>query len=864
MKKRGKFYSIFFAVLIIISCISLLTIISGEGSDTSSTRDWLMFGRTLNNTRYYPDSVNMTAFGKSWGYQFNGFESIIYPSSPIVVNDMIYFAGRGGGINTFYAVNITNQSLMWSDNWNNGGDQVTASPSFANGIIYTGTNGKKLYALNATTGTELWHYPFLGMWDNPYASIVSKGIIYFGVLGSSFYALNSTDGTDKWNYAIKSQVSPSIANDIVYVPSSTDNYLYALNATDGTKIWNSSIEGIDLFSSPAVVNNIVYVGSEDYNVYAFNATNGTKIWNYTTGNKVTSSPAVVNNIVYVGSNDNNVYAFNATNGTKLWNYDTGGVVSSSPAVANNLIFIGNQNNYFYALNITDGTEVWSYITGNPVYSSPAIANNTVFLGSSDNVLYAFTAGRGGTYTCSTWGGCDTAMINAKYGDTILLTSSFSCGEGGTCISFYNKNNITIDCANNSLFGVGGILLSNSSNNTIKNCFILGGNTGTGISITGSSRDNLFYNNFLNNFINYDNGTGSKNYFNTTKTSRTNILNGAYTAGNFWATPSVTGFSQTCEDANNDGICDSSYDLDGSNYDYSPLKCYESWVCTSWSTCSSSLQTRYCTDRNACGTTKYEPVESQSCSSYSSDPLGSPSVTEVIPITRGGSSTHITIRNPKIDLTSISINLSKDVNSSLFSVIRLNDSNLTKLPSTGKIYQSFEIISGINNSNIANAIINFKINKTWLSDNNLHLNILGNNTVVMQDNQSLWNITLYRKESGETNYMPLITTFAMQDNQYYYFKALTPGFSTFVVFLSKTECAPNTRRCFNNQVQLCLGNSTWLVTEQCKNSCENAECSKMKMNSIFSYTIILSGISSTIVLVIYFTLLGRRKNKFKNH
>ena len=57
------------------------------------------------------------------------------------------------------------------------------------------------------------------------------------------------------------------------------------------------------------------------------------LWNYTTGNSIAySSPAVVNGVVYVGSNDHYVYALNAATGTYIWSYKTGGSVDSSPAV----------------------------------------------------------------------------------------------------------------------------------------------------------------------------------------------------------------------------------------------------------------------------------------------------------------------------------------------------------------------------------------------------------------------------------------------------------------------------------------------------------------------------------------------------
>ncbi len=95
--------------------------------------------------------------------------------------------------------------------------------------------------------------------------------------------------------------------------------------------------GDAVFSSPAVVNRVAYVGSEDNNVYALNALTGAKLWSFTTQGPVYSSPAVVNGVVYVGSNDNKVYALNALTGTKLWSYSTGGYVHSSPAVSNGVV-----------------------------------------------------------------------------------------------------------------------------------------------------------------------------------------------------------------------------------------------------------------------------------------------------------------------------------------------------------------------------------------------------------------------------------------------------------------------------------------------------------------------------------------------
>ncbi len=55
---------------------------------------------------------------------------------------------------------------------------------------------------------------------------------------------------------------------------------------------------------------------------------------YTAGQlNVTSSPAVANGVIYVGDWDYNLYALNAVTGAKLWNYTTGGIIWSNQAVA---------------------------------------------------------------------------------------------------------------------------------------------------------------------------------------------------------------------------------------------------------------------------------------------------------------------------------------------------------------------------------------------------------------------------------------------------------------------------------------------------------------------------------------------------
>src|SRR5208283_4418335 len=63
------------------------------------------------------------------------------------------------------------------------------------------------------------------------------------------------------------------------------------------------------------------------------------LWVFKTNSEVWSSPAVVNGIVYVASFDQNLYAINAKTGSKMWSYPLGNLCFSSPAVAHGLVYI---------------------------------------------------------------------------------------------------------------------------------------------------------------------------------------------------------------------------------------------------------------------------------------------------------------------------------------------------------------------------------------------------------------------------------------------------------------------------------------------------------------------------------------------
>jgi PGF-pre-PGF domain-containing protein len=293
-------------------------------------------------------------------------------------------------------------------------------------------------------------------------------------------------------------------------------------------------------------------------------------------------------------------------------------------------------------------------------------------------------------------------------------------------------------------------------------------------------------------------------------------------------------------------------------------CTESWICTGWTTCVSGNQLRACIDRNSCTTELDKPTESQTCSSggisgggsVGTTGVASTTVTETITPSTGGRSAEVIISNAKIDLTKISINV-KELASNIPIDLTINVKEVnfpsetdlqTGLPSSGEGYQAFNItIKGIDKKNIANIILDFKVNKTWLEE---------------KKNFTIEDISLYRKPSNETKWDSLNTTYINNDSVYYYFSAVSPGFSTFLIFVSPVECVPAEKRCFENQVQFCLGNKKWLVSEVCDYQCRKGRCIEkglqINLNPLVVYPII-----GIIVVGVLISFLAQRIPKIRS-
>jgi outer membrane protein assembly factor BamB len=363
-------------------------------------------------------------------------------------------SGTNPAETTITTANVASLTQRWTATTGAG---IYSSPSVVDGVLYVGSTDHKFYAFDAAgvtncSGTPTSCAPLWtattggGIYSSP---AVAAGIVYVGSDDGNLYAFDAAgvtncSGSPKtcaplWTATTSGGFSsPTVVGGVVYVGGRDPGKLFAFDAAGVTNcsgtpkvcapLWESAQTGREIYSSPAVVGGVVYIGANDSNLYAFDAAGVTNcsgtpkvcapLWTGPTGEGIFSSPAVVGGVVYVGADDNKLYAFDAAGVTNcsgtpktcapLWTAPTAGIVQSSPAVAGGVVYVGSSSNRFYAFDAAGVTNcsgtpktcapLWTATTGGSVYSSPAVAGGVVYVGASDNNLYAFDAA--GALNCS--------------------------------------------------------------------------------------------------------------------------------------------------------------------------------------------------------------------------------------------------------------------------------------------------------------------------------------------------------------------------------------------------------------------------------------------------------------------------------
>ncbi|MBA0084465.1 MAG: PQQ-binding-like beta-propeller repeat protein, partial [Acidobacteria bacterium Pan2503] len=105
--------------------------------------------------------------------------------------------------------------------------------------------------------------------------------------------------------------------------------------------------GLGISSSPAVADDVAYIGSKDGFLYALAVQTGELKWKTRAGEVVTAPPVFSEGVVYVQSWG--TMALDAATGKLLWRADLGGSVQGAPVIAEGVVYVAGNGGEIYAL-----------------------------------------------------------------------------------------------------------------------------------------------------------------------------------------------------------------------------------------------------------------------------------------------------------------------------------------------------------------------------------------------------------------------------------------------------------------------------------------------------------------------------------
>lgn len=335
----------------------------------------------------------------------------------VINNGVVYATGQA---NNLVALNATTGTQIWSTN--TGGIVGTNSIAVGGGLVFsecfftdTGANTYgAVCAYRISNGKRVWQFsapcnclPEAGLESS---LVLENGVLYFGYSAGggdeyhAVYAVNATSGQELWSYGqVNNSLgvgAPAVGNGYVYLDIGETNFISALTASNGNLAWSST--AIDASAAVSVSGGVVYASTNwdgtDGTVYAFNGATGAALWSYSYtgqytcgGAEAASPPAIAKGVVYFQGADGELYALKAKDGSLLWAAPVTNCyahVYTSPSVANGVVYIGGGDNgtgnvqQVTAYNAGTGAVLWSSPSPHgTLWPSPEVVNGVLYFAS---------------------------------------------------------------------------------------------------------------------------------------------------------------------------------------------------------------------------------------------------------------------------------------------------------------------------------------------------------------------------------------------------------------------------------------------------------------------------------------------------
>jgi outer membrane protein assembly factor BamB/subtilisin family serine protease len=361
-----------------------------------SDAGWNQYQNNSHRTGLGGDSVAPESLEASWTAQA-GSNTVF--ASPVLAGNAAFIGSDGGRLLALDAATGTEKWRFTT------GSNLRGAPAVADGVVFTGGGQDGgLYALDAATGQVRWTLDTPDRSTIYTAPAVVDGVVYAATGPTSdredtVFAVDAATGEALWATDVGSAVfaGPAVGDGLVVVGNAGSGELVALDVATGDVKWTYGRDDDYFVGGPSLADGTVYIATTDGDgggsVLAIEAATGELRWeNARHGDGQGSTPALYGDLVIVGSHGlGAVVAYDAATGEPAWRYDVDGAVSASVMVTDDGYVIGGSqlDHRLWALDAATGELAWEEHVGANVTSSAAFADNRLVTADTRGNIHAF-------------------------------------------------------------------------------------------------------------------------------------------------------------------------------------------------------------------------------------------------------------------------------------------------------------------------------------------------------------------------------------------------------------------------------------------------------------------------------------------
>jgi eukaryotic-like serine/threonine-protein kinase len=335
--------------------------------------------------------------------------------APVVVEDWVYLAaGKSSHSGRVMALDLQSGQVVWEVFLGNITDHA---PVVAGDLLYVGTRGGTLLALERATGTERWS--FQGRYGIAGSPVVEEGVLYLG--SEALTALDAATGSLRWRRELSDRVVQPLAYaDGMIAAIGSDHQLYLLDAGEGMvrltfPLWFNPTGG------PMTEGATVAVSGDRGAVQALDLQGRdifmektlrfwwTRLWLYGAAPRPPLPPGYLwqyrdaegvtgrllgagDGHFYLGLEDagqrGRVLALAAETGEVMWEVAFPALIAPAATLLEGLLVMATAEGKVVGVEVGTGELLWELALPGPVLAAPAFSDQLMLAPVGDGVLYA--------------------------------------------------------------------------------------------------------------------------------------------------------------------------------------------------------------------------------------------------------------------------------------------------------------------------------------------------------------------------------------------------------------------------------------------------------------------------------------------